>query len=60
MANSYIRLQRPDGHTAAPAKVTTGTAIEEMLQLVPAVPIKPIEWGVSFDGRPPPRRAWSS
>ena len=50
MANSYIVWNSPMVTTAAPAGVTTGTAIKTMLQLVPAVPIKPIEWGVSFNG----------
>ena len=35
--------------TAAPAKVTTGTAIKTMLQIAPNVPIRPIAWGISFD-----------
>jgi hypothetical protein len=50
MANSYIVYNGPMVTTAAPAKVTTGTAIKTMLQVVPAVPIKPILWAVSFDG----------
>lgn len=36
--------------TAPPAKVTTGTATKTMLQLAPSVPIRPIAWGISFDG----------
>lgn len=36
--------------TAAPAKVTTGTAIKTMLQVKPLIPCKVIEWGCSFDG----------
>lgn len=36
---------------AAPVKVTTGTAIKTMLQLVhPTLPIVVVEWGVSMDG----------
>lgn len=36
--------------TAPLPKVATGTSTKTMLQLVPAVQITPIEWGVSFDG----------
>src|SRR5580704_11734273 len=36
--------------TAAPAKVTTGTAIKTMLQMKPVVPCRVTEWGWSFDG----------
>lgn len=38
--------------TAAPAGVTTGTAIKTMLQIKPLVPLKIIEWGFFFDGTP--------
>jgi len=50
MANTYSVWNGPMPTTAALAKVTTGTSIKTMLQLVPAVPIKVVEWGVSFDG----------
>lgn len=50
MANTYSVWNGPMPTTAALAPVTTGTAIKTMLQLVPAVPIKVVEWGVSFDG----------
>ena len=38
--------------TAAPVKVTTGTAIKTMLQvkLASGVTAKVVEWGISFDG----------
>ncbi len=36
--------------TAAPVKVTTGTAIKTLLQVKPLVPMKIVEWGISFDG----------
>lgn len=38
--------------TAAPVKVTTGTAIKTMLQVKPGtgVLLKVVEWGISFDG----------
>ena len=38
--------------TAAPAGVTTGTAIKTMLQIKPIVPLFVIEWGYFFDGTP--------
>jgi hypothetical protein len=36
--------------TAAPVKVTTGTAIKTMLQFKPLTPCNIVEWGYSFDG----------
>jgi hypothetical protein len=50
MANTYSVWNGPMPTTAALAKVATGTSIKTMLQVVPAVPIKVVEWGVSFDG----------
>lgn len=40
------------GVTAAPAKVTTGTAIKTMMQLSTSstCSLEVIEWGISFDG----------
>ena len=40
--------------TAAPVKVTTGTAIKTLLQLSPpsTLNLSVIEWGISFDGSP--------
>ena len=35
--------------TAAPPKVTTGTAIKTMLQMKSVVPFRIVEWGWSFD-----------
>jgi len=51
-AKSYMVINGPMPTTAAPASVTTGTAIKTMLQVVPAsnTPIRVIEWGISFDG----------
>lgn len=50
MAKDYIVLNGPMATTAPIAKVTTGTATKTMLQIVPALPIEVIAWGVSFDG----------
>lgn len=50
MAKTYIVYNGPMVTTAAPAKVTTGTAIKTMLQLAPTYPINPVAWGISFDG----------
>ncbi len=36
--------------TAGFAKVTTGTAVKTMLQVKTVVPMRVVEWGVSFDG----------
>jgi hypothetical protein len=49
-AATYIVFNGPMATTAAPAKVATGTAIKTLLQLKPAVNIRPIAWGISFDG----------
>lgn len=38
--------------TAAPAAVTTGTAIKTMLQIKPLVPLWVVEWGYWMDGTP--------
>ena len=50
MSNTYIVYNGAMPTTASAAKVTTGTSIKTMLQIKPAVPIKVVEWGVSFDG----------
>lgn len=50
MGYCYIAYNGPMATTAAPAKVTTGTAIKTMMQLAPTVPVKPVAWGISFDG----------
>jgi hypothetical protein len=47
---SYIAYNGPMCTTAPPSKVTTGTSTKTMLQLAPTVPVKPIAWGISFDG----------
>lgn len=50
------RLYRVGNHpmvtTAAPVKVTTGTAIKTMLQVTAsaATPLIVVEWGIDFDG----------
>jgi hypothetical protein len=49
-AKSYYVNNGPMVTTAAPAKVTTGTSIKTMLQLVGSTPFRVIEWGCSFDG----------
>lgn len=52
MPQAVYRIENgPMVTTAAPVKVTTGTAIKTMLQLAPTtLPISVIEWGISFDG----------
>lgn len=50
MANTYSVWNGAMPTTAPLVKVSTGTSTKTMLQLVPAVPIKVVEWGVSFDG----------
>ena len=50
MAMTYAVWNGPMPTTAALSPVTTGTSIKTMLQIVPAVNIKVVEWGVSFDG----------
>jgi hypothetical protein len=50
MANTYIVGNYAMPTTAAPVKVTSGTAIQTMLQIKPAVPISVVEWGFSCDG----------
>jgi hypothetical protein len=50
MRDSYIVWNGAMPTTAALTPVTTGTAIKTMLQIVPALPITIVEWGVSFNG----------
>jgi hypothetical protein len=50
MANTYSVWNGAMPTTAPLTKVSTGTSTKTMLQLVPALPIKVVEWGVSFDG----------
>jgi hypothetical protein len=52
MAKVYLYQNGAMPTTAAPVKVTTGTAIKTMLQikLPSGVQGRVIEWGVSFDG----------
>lgn len=49
MANTYSVWNGPMPTTAPLAKVATGTSTKTLLQLVPALPIKVVEWGLSFD-----------
>ncbi|SRR6266702_4220390 len=46
----YLFNNGPMQTTAAPASVTTSTAIKTMLQFKPLVPCRIVEWGISFDG----------
>lgn len=48
----YLIQNSAVGLTAAPVKVTTGTAIKTLLQFKPSATIvaKIVEWGISFDG----------
>lgn len=46
----YLIQNAPMQTIAAPAGVATGTSIKTLLQLKPIVPIKILEWGISFDG----------
>ena len=47
----YRVYNGPSPAAAAGPKVTTGTAVKTMLQLLhPSLPISVIEWGISFDG----------
>lgn len=48
----YLFHNGPMATTAAPASVTTGTAIKTLLQVGPSTgnPILVKEWGISFDG----------
>lgn len=48
----YLIANSAAGLTAAPVKVTTGTAIKTMLQVKPSATLgmHVIEWGCSFDG----------
>lgn len=50
MGTSYIVYNGAMPTTSSAAKVTTGTSIKTMLQIKPAYPIRPIQWGISFDG----------
>lgn len=50
----YIAANAAMATTAAPASITTGTAIKTLLQVAtPSTrPIQVVEWGISFDGSP--------
>lgn len=52
MPQALYRVQNgPMPTTAAGVKVTTGTAVKTMLQLLhPSLPLSVVEWGISFDG----------
>lgn len=49
-AKTYVAYNSAMVTTASPVKQPTGTAIRTMMQLAPGVPMRVIEWGVSFDG----------
>lgn len=49
-APTYIVYNSAMATTAAPTAQPTGTAIRTMMQLKPAIIIRPIAWGISFDG----------
>jgi hypothetical protein len=55
MATAYRAYNAVLSNTAAPTRVTTGTAIKTLLQIgVPSTrPITVISWGISFDGVTP-------
>lgn len=48
----YLIQNSAAGTTAAPVKVTTGTAIKTLLQIKPGTTLglHVVEWGISFDG----------
>jgi hypothetical protein len=46
----FLIQNGPMQTTAAAQKVATGSAIKTMLQVKPAVPMRIVEWGCSFDG----------
>ncbi len=48
----YLIPNHAKNTTAAPAGVTTGTALKTMLQVKPLVPLFVTEWGYFFDGTP--------
>lgn len=48
----YLITNHAKNTTAAPAGVTTGTAIKTMLQVLPLMPLYVVEWGYFFDGSP--------
>lgn len=50
----YLIPNGAAGLTAAPIKVTTGTAIKTLLQFQPSATLgaRVVEWGLSFDGSP--------
>lgn len=50
MGQLYLIGNGPMQTTAAFAAVTTGTAIKSLLQVKPFVPVRIVEWGISFDG----------
>lgn len=45
----FLVTNGPAPTTAAGVAVTTGTAIKTMLQVLPLVPLRIIEWGFSFN-----------
>ncbi len=49
-APTYMVVNGAMPTTAAVAAVTSTTAIKTMLQIKPAIKVRAIEWGISFDG----------
>jgi hypothetical protein len=49
----YLVQNGPMQTSAAPAPVTTGTAVKTLLQVKPFNLAKIVEWGISFDGSAP-------
>ena len=49
-AKTYTVMNSAMVTTAAPTKVTTGTSAKTMIQLKASMPIRIIEYGISFDG----------
>lgn len=49
-APTYMTINGAMPTTAAPSSVTSTTSIKTMLQLKPAIKLRAIEWGASFDG----------
>lgn len=46
----YLVNNGPMQTTAAPSAVTTGTSAKTLLQVKPIIPMRIVEWGISFDG----------
>jgi hypothetical protein len=49
-AKTYVVYNGPMATTSPPSKVATGTSTKTLLQVKPSQVIRPIAWGISFDG----------